>query len=309
MKFAIASFTAACVLCGILGPASVSAVPKDNPMNVEPLKVALSKIAPLETWDTGWSRSGPRICFELFRPDPQQDRALLQIVSSFVGFSRWHFIDDCLAPGAALTAFPEGTTLLSSPTGVAVEKQMTEAEINSDLAKMAVEIEQRLGLHDKVPKSFSQTLLTKEGLRQSHGPFEDFQDGGQRIVYLIVNPGSSQVFQATDADIMLHFEPEGDEMTAIFGDLLGTDLFRRDFHTMTEAEADRLQKTFPGLWSIEDYNMGAYLTPQQASLLYQECLKIGQSVTSPKAIRGIDKLTRIAYWASTKHYGIFFESL
>jgi hypothetical protein len=186
---------------------------------------------------------------------------------------------------------------------------MTEDEVNRSLAKLAAEIEQQLGLHDVKPKDFSEALLTKEGLRQSHGPFEDFQDGGQRIVYLIVNPGSSQVFQATNADIMLHFEPEDDEMTAIFGDLLGTDLFRRDFHTMTEAEADRLQKTFPGLWSIADYNMGAYLTPQQASLLYQECLTIGQNVTSPKAIRGIDKLTRIAYWASTKHYGILFESL
>jgi hypothetical protein len=218
-------------------------------------------------------------------------------------------IDGCLQPGAAVLAAPTEIAPPPSSAVLAMPKRMTEEEVNRDLAKLATEIEQRLGLHDVEPKEFSETLLTKEGLRQSKGPFEDFQDGGQRIVYLIVNPGSSEVFQTTDADIMLHFEPTDDEMTAIFGNLLGTDLFIREFQTMTEAEANHLQKTFPGLWSISDYHQGAYLNPKQAELLEQECLKISQIVSSHKAIRGIDKLLRIAHWASTKHYGIFFEDL
>lgn len=310
MKFVIASLTVTCLVCGMLEHGFASAVPNDAQMRTEPLKLVLSKIAPLESWDPTISRFGPKICFRLFRPDPQQTKDLLRVIDDFEGLSRWHFVDGCLETGVAYTAAPAEIARLSSSTGRGTApKQMTTEGVNRDLANLAAQIEQRLGLHDVEPKSFSEAMLTKEGLRQSHGAFQDFQDGGQRIVYLIVNPGSSQVFQATKADIMLHFEPKDDEMTSIFGDLLGTNLFVRDFQAMTEAEAVQLQKAFPEFWSIPDYHEGGYLTPEKASLLYQECLKISQIVFSPKAIRGIDKLTRIAYWASTKHYGIFFDEL
>src|SRR5579859_4758784 len=282
------------------GPASTS-------MNSEPLRIALSKIAPLEQWDVSNSESESTVCWKLFRPDPEKLGQLGDILSSFEQNHHWYQINGCLKMGIG-RAVPPGLVVSSvaAPAAVSVPSQ---ADPNVDLPKLAAEIEQQLGLQNVEPKHFSEALLTKEGLRQSHGPFEDFQDGGLRNVYLIVNPGPEEVFRATDTDILLHFEPKEDEMLSIFGDLLGTDLSLRKFHAMTEAEADRLQKGFPGLWTIADYNMGAYITPRQAELLEQECQKISRIVFSPKAIRGIDKLVRIAHWASVKHYGVFFDEL
>jgi hypothetical protein len=276
-------------------------------MNTEPLMLALSKIAPLEQWNVSWSKSGPRVCWRFFRPNPQKVDGLWHTISSFEGDRRWHLVEDCLEAGTGLVAVPAGFSLPAS-TVRGTKAEMSEAEATRDLAKLADEIEKQLGLHDAKPMSFSNALLTKEGLRQAPGPFEDFKDGGQRIVYLIVQPGASEVFEPTTADIQLHFEPMYDEMTAIFGDVVGTDLTLRDFGTLTVSEAAKIEREFPTLWKISDYYKDAYMSPGKAEALSRECAVLDEIVSSPRAVRGLDKLARIASWASTKHYGVLFSA-
>lgn len=184
---------------------------------------------------------------------------------------------------------------------------ISETQADGDLAALAIEIEQQLDLFDVAPMPFSDSLLTKEGLRESHGPFEDFVDGGQRNVFLIVHPKDSEVFSATKEDIMLHFEPMDDESTAICVDIIGADLTQRDFPTITEEEAERIQSSFPFFWKFVDYYDGGYFTPGEARSLHEECLALEQIIFTPKALRGVDKLTRIANWAAVKHYGIFLD--
>jgi len=274
-------------------------------MNAERLRIALSKIAPLEQWDASWSDRGPRVCWKLFRPNPQEAARLLEIISSFQGHRRWHLVDYCLEPGVGLLSPPgESAHFLAMPTVV----QISDADAASDLAVLANEIEKRLDLVNVQPRSFSEALLTKEGLQKSRGPFEDFEDGGQRLVHLIVNPGAAEMFEPRETDIMLHFGPMYDEMTAISGDIVGTDLTRRDGQTLTEAEAARIERQFPVVSSISDYYEDAYLSPREAEALSKECVTLEKIISSPNAARGLDKLSRIANWAAKERYGVLFSA-
>jgi hypothetical protein len=276
-------------------------------ISAEPLKIALSKIAPLEEWDASWSEFGPRVCWRLFRPSPQQLDSLLQIISDFRGRRQWHVVDNCLAAGVGVTGFPRKVAGAVSTTP-AVAMRVSEADASSDFAALASEIEKRLNLLDVAPKFFSEALLTREGLRKSRGPFEDFEDGGQRTAYLIVEPRASEVFEPTKADIMLHFEPGYKEVPAIFADIIGDDLTRGSGRALTNAEADKIRTEFPILWKISDYYEDAYLSPQEAAALSEECVALDKIVSSPKGFRGVDKLSRIARWASEKHYGVLFSA-
>ena len=187
--------------------------------------------------------------------------------------------------------------------------QINATQAGEDLTALAIEIEKQLSLLNVATMAFSDSLLTKEGLRKSHGPFEHFVDRGQRNVYLIVHPEDSEVFAATKADIMLHFEPMDHESTAICGDIVGANLTKRDFHSMTEDEAVKIQNSFPLFWRVSEYHEGSYLNPQEAHALREECVLLDQLITTPMAIRGLDKLMRIANWATAKHYGVLFEDL
>lgn len=270
----------------------------------------MSKIAPLERWDVSWSLRGPNVCWHLFRPSPKQVRELWSVISGFKGHTQWHGVDNCLVAfsGQEFLALPTATAFRTPLHITPLTAQVTEEEANSDLEQLAIEIEKQLALRDVAPTSFSDWLLTKEGLRQSHGPFEDFLEGGQRLAYLIVDPKSSEVFTPTEADIRLHFEPMDDEITAICGDIVGADLTRRKFQTMTNEEAERIQVSYPFFWEVADYYDGAYLSPHEARALYEECLALEQMVSSPKSLRGMDKLKRIANWAVVKNYGVFLDS-
>ncbi len=151
-------------------------------------------------------------------------------------------------------------------------------------------------------------MLSKEGLRRLRGQFEDFEERGQRVAYLIVDPGSLEVFEPTKADIMLHFEPLDDEITAIFDEILGADLTRGHGRALSDTEVEKIKMAFPIFWKISDYYEDAYLSPREAELLSQECAAMDKIVSGPRGIRGLDKLSRIAYWASSKNYGILFSA-
>lgn len=230
------------------------------------------------------------------------------MVREFEGHARWHFVDDCLRAGVGVARMPLLPGFPSLPLQSApVKPPIIEAQADEDLAALAIEIEKQLGLSDIAPMPFSDSLLTKDGLRKSHGPFEDFVDGGQRNVYLIVHPQSSEVFAATKADIMLHFEPMDHEMAAICGDIVEADLSPRDFHNITEEKAERIRLSFPLFWKIADYYKGGYFNPEEALILHQECLALEQMISSPKSLRGIDKLIRIANWAVARNYGVLLD--
>jgi hypothetical protein len=216
--------------------------------------------------------------------------------------------------GNCLEAAGVGVRLVFAGPGVGLPStgpatQISEPDAVSDLAALANELEKRLDLVSAQPMSFSTALLTKEGLQKSRGTFEDFEDAGPRIAYLVTDPGPSNVFEAKQTDIRLHFEPMEDEMTAIFGDIVGVDLTRREFETLTESEVEKISREFPVLWKISEYHMGAYLSPQEAGILFQECMALDKIVVSPKALRGMDKVYRIANWASKRHYGVLFDAL
>jgi hypothetical protein len=279
-------------------------------MNAEPLRITLSKIAPLEQWDSSWTSFGPNVCWRHFRPRPQQLRELWRVIREFEGRARWHGVDNCLRAGIGVAMMPllPGFPSLSFQP-IPARSPISEVQADEDLAALAIEIEKQLGLSDVAPMHFSDSLLTKEGLRKSHGPFEDFVDSGQRNVFLIFDPRDSEVFAATEADIMLHFEPTDDESTAICGDIVGADLTKRDFQSMTEQEAEGILRSFPFFWKVVDYHMGGYFNPEEVRNLHEECLALEQITSTPKAMRGIDKLKRIANWAFVKRYGVFFEPL
>lgn len=307
MKIMLLFVTLICSISRMVGAASIPVEAKSLNMNAERFQIALSKIAPLEQWNASWSDRGPRICWKLFRPNPQQAASLMQIITSFHGHSQWYLVGDCLEAARAgifVLAPPLEAGLASTPPATGI----SEADAVSDLAALANEIEKRLDLVSAQPMSFSTALLTKEGLQKSRGPFEDFEDGGVRIAYLITDPGS-KVFEAKETDIRLHFEPTDDEMTAIFGDIVGVDLTQRQGKALTESEVEKISRGFPVLWKLSDYEGGAYLSPQEVSILLKECAALDTVVVSSKALRGLDKIYRIANWASEARYGVFFDAL
>jgi hypothetical protein len=282
-------------------------------MNAESLRVTLSKIAPLEQWNSEWSQFGPRVCWRFFRPSPQQLGELWRVISSFKGHTEWHLVDNCLVTGVGWTflALPTTPSQITSETASLPSpsrRQLSQEQVSNDLLSLASQIEDRLHLKTEEPKPFSQDLLSKEGLRRSRGQFEDFEDGGQRIVYLIVDPGTLAVFEPTKTDVMLHFEPFDDEITAIFSDVLGVDLALGHGRALSDSEAEKIEKAFPIFWKVSDYYEDAYLSPREAALLLQECATLDKVAYSSKALRGLDKLFRIARWASEKRCGVLFSA-
>jgi hypothetical protein len=185
---------------------------------------------------------------------------------------------------------------------------LSREELLADLAKLADEIEFQLRLAKVEPMPFSDALVTREGLLQSRGPFQDFEDGGQLTVFIHVDPSGKEANRPTKEDIHLHFAPVGEEITAMFAEILKTDPLLLRGRALTDSERGRIQESFPVLWKIADVYEDSYLSPQQAQALHDECLALDSTAHSPKALRGLDKLMRIGYWASTKHYGVLFSA-
>lgn len=219
---------------------------------------------------------------------------------------------DCLVPvfGRAVFLAPPAATMAPNVSSVPVEPEpkINEKDVAADLKRLAGTIEEQLELKDVKPVVFSPEMLTREGLRKSRGPFDDFMEGGQLTVFLVVNPGSTEHYQETEQDIFLHFAPFDDELTAILNEILQTDLTEDHGRAMTDEEIERARTKYPTFWEISDYYQGGYLSPAQAKLLLEECTGLSDQAKSPTALRGLDKLIRIANWASTKGYGVFFSA-
>jgi hypothetical protein len=161
-----------------------------------------------------------------FHTGNSQLSELLDTISSFQGHSRWNLTDNCLVAAqiAEFVEFPSSQTISEAQCSLTSLPRFSREHATDDLLQLAELIEGRLGLKGTKSKLFSPDLITKEGLCTSNALFEDFQDGGQRIVYLIVKPGNSEIFEPTKADMRLHFEPSDEEITAVFNEILGVDL-------------------------------------------------------------------------------------
>jgi hypothetical protein len=274
----------------------------------ERLKVVLSKIAPLEKWDSSSSANGPLVCWELFRPDPDLFVALSAVIRNFQGHSKWIWnYKNCLEPvGDGAFVAPPMKNLPSAPA--LAPFTMSAEDASSDLRGLADAIENQLRLHDKKPVAFDPAMLTREGLRESRAPFQDFSEGGELTVFLIVNPTSVETREPAKSDKFLHFAPMDYEFTAIFNDILHTDLTLDHGRAMTESEVELIKKDYPTFWKIADYYQDSYVSPEEAQVLLHECAALDNKATSPAAMRGLDKLMRIAKWAVTKHYGVLFSA-
>jgi len=275
----------------------------------ERLKLVLSKIAPLESWTISWSDSGPKICWTLFRPNPELSYPLVHIVHEFQGHTKWVLMaGDCLQPvyGRTFVSMPR---YAGAPTvAAAIASTLSEDDAESDLTALANMIETKLDLRDTQPHAFSEWLLTKDGLATTPDTFQDFDDRGELAVFLITDPLRDKVYDPSPEDIPLHFAPNDYELTAILEEIIGEDLRTSHGRPLTEAEKERIKAAFPILWEISDYYEDSYLSPQQAEVLYNECTGLNDSVRSTDALRGLDKLIRISRWASKEQYGVLFSA-
>jgi hypothetical protein len=273
----------------------------------ERLRLVFSKVAPLERWDSSLSHYGPKICFEFFRPDPTMSAALLDVINNFRGRMKWTNTG-CLEFEGGKSDFPNDRAMIPAAPSAVLLPSPNPEEAWEDVMALSDQIERQLRLADKKPQLFLPAMLTWEGLRQSHGPYQDFWDGGQLTVYLIVHPTAEETVSPNKEDILLHFGPGNKEITAVFNEILGTDLTLGHGRSMTDEEIELIKKRFPVFWEMSDYDSNSYLSPDKARLLYDECEALHNVVSSPKALRGVEKLMRIGYWASTKRYGVFFEA-
>src|SRR5215470_966328 len=160
------------------------------------LRLVLSKIAPLEWWDFSWSGYGPRICAKFFRVDPPTYTKLLEAVENFQGHEKWGYPGDCLEPVTGMTFLPplkprslpvpDALSMLVPPTPLSNSRREGMIE---DMQRLADHIQTELHLANAQSKTFSDAMVTKAGLFRSPPAFQDFVEEGQRVVYLIVDPG------------------------------------------------------------------------------------------------------------------------
>jgi hypothetical protein len=279
-----------------------------DPKATEHVRQALAKIAPLERWQASWERERPEICWQFFRPDFEHYATLIKTINQFQGRMNWTVVGNCLFPGFGKTVVAPPVMAVPNAGGIVMQKQtMDEKDVAADLTGLAQSIERMLRLADTKPFVFLPEMLTREGLRNSKGQFEDFLEGGELTVYLIVHPGSAEHFGTTKDDFFLHFAPFDNELTAIFDEILETDLAQDHGRAMTDQEIEHVKTKYPTFWKISDYYEGGYLSPAEAKRLLEECTALSEKAKSPASLRGLDKLIRIANWGASKGYGVYFE--
>jgi hypothetical protein len=233
--------------------------------------------------------------------------AVQDVIDGFRGNLKW-INAGCLEPQGNRNYFPSDRTVIPTAPLLVPRPSPNPEKAWEDVAALSDQIERQLHLVSKPPQPFSQALLTWEGLRQSRGPYQDFWEGGQLTVYLVVRPTAEGTISPQKEDLLLHFGPINNEITAIFNEILDTDLTLGHGRALTSEEIEQVKKRFPIFWEMSDFDSNSYLSPDDARVLHDECETLHNIVSSPKALRGVEKLMRIGYWASAKRYGVFFEA-
>lgn len=292
----------------------------------------LSKIAPLEWWSyqesiadvkredyrSDWrfqlARQNtwefPRFCFFLFRPSPDSFMALLRAVDEYQGVVAWQMHDDCIG------AWP------SKPISVGLRRLEQDAQRLEEFARNPLKpdpafvkkaiadippfcayLEQRLGLRERAPTDFDARWLTREGLAQSRGEFEEFFEPGDWTVFLARDPNTyAKTFQPTSS---------ADRSLSI-----GIGMFEQGelFHELgakwdTEKNGTQGQPVlpnFPLLSRLSDIASDATYEPNEVAPFLAELVRAQRSVKEPRSIRGLDILIRVTRWAEKLKVGIYF---
>ncbi len=320
---------------GNTGPVPEShAVPKDRSTlkGGEWFPYVVSKLAPLEWWSyqesiadvkredyrSDWrfqlaqqnTWEFPRFCFFLFRPSTQSFMALLRAVDEYQGAVTWQMHDNCIG------AWP------SKPTShglIRVEqdaKRFEDAVRNPpksdpDFVKKAVAdipafcayLEQRLGLQERAPTDFDARWLTREGLAQSKGEFEEFFEPGDWTVFLAGDPNTyAKTFQPTSS---------ADRSLSIGVGMFQCDELFKELGAKWDIENSSAQRQpilpdFPLMSRLSDIASDAVYEPDEVASLLAELFRAQQAIKERQSIRGLDNLIRIARWAAKLKVGIYF---
>lgn len=323
--------------CAFAAPAA-HPVPKERAAltNRDWLPHVLSKIAPLEWWSFASSSTEirrddyqsdyhfglakqetlfPRFCFALFRPTPEMRTALMAAVNAYKGEVRWAIDEDCIL---AMPGAPDAQRLTAMPMTPEQRERLREEyklppfihltaddefikRALADAVKLASYIEERLGLAGKPSLDFDPQWLTREGLAVSRGQFDDYWEPGSWTVFLACKPQQyAGKFEPTSAqDRPLAFGIAAYEKDALFDELSpGWEAF--------QGEEGPVIPAYPLLSRLSDMTADALYKRDEVDALLDECLQTQARVKTPDAIRGLDKMVRIARWAQKLKTGIYF---
>jgi hypothetical protein len=140
----------------------------------------------------------------------------------------------------------------------------------ADIPVFCTYLERRLGLQERMTTDFDPRWLTREGLAQSRGEFEEF-----------IEPGSWTVFLARDPNTYANtFQPT--------------------------SSADRSLSIGIRMSRFPDIASDAVYLPDEIDPLLTELLRAQHRVRKSQSIRGLDNLIRVARWAAKLKVGIYF---
>ncbi len=274
------------------------------------------QLARQNTWEF------PRFCFGMFRPRVEDWAALYQAVEQYQGEVAWVMHDGCIAamPAKLFAGYSSfsgssspGWTFYPPITSEVEIKNLEEAIRNppkpdpvlvkkaiADIPTFCGYLEQRLGLQEKASLDFDPQWLTREGLAQSRGEFEEFFEPGSWSVFLARDPKVYPKMSkpTSPADRSLRMGIEMSEHDALFKEL--------GARWETGGERQPVLKDYPLLSRLDEITSDATYAPEEVSSLLTEYSRAEQVVKDPESIRGLDKLIRIAKWAQKLQLGIYF---
>ncbi len=261
------------------------------------------ELAKQNTWEF------PRFCFSLFRPNPQVFSSLLETVGQYKGDVVWVMHDNCIgAMPFHLTFYAPGTYSAEATKNAIQKPPVADSDFVTralaDIPRFCTYLETALGLKEKIPYEFDPQWLTREGLAASRGEFEEFLEAGSWSVILTRDPGKyGRTFQPTS--------PEDRSLSFGIGMLEHDALFRE-----LGADWDKFQQNgstgpilpdYPLLSRLDDITDDAVYERGEVDALLAEYLSAQSAIQDPRALRGVDKLIRIARWAQKLGVGIYFS--
>jgi hypothetical protein len=261
------------------------------------------ELARQNTWEF------PRFCFSMFRPSEESFSALLDAVNDYKGDVAWQIHDGCIGAFQPKPTFhgvfhsireieKYNESLRQPPDSIFIEKAV------AGIPDFCTFLESRLGLTDSEVKEFDPRSLTKEGLAQSKGEFEDFLEPGTWTVFLARDP---QMYAKTNgqptsaADRSLSFGIGLSEWEELFGEL-GVNWAA----VSSGSKKGPVIPDFPLLSRLSGTVSEAIYESNETAPFLAELLRAQKIVNGHRSIRGVDILIRIARWAVRSNLGIFF---
>jgi hypothetical protein len=242
----------------------------------------------------------------MFRPAPEAHASLYVAVEQYNGDVVWQMHDGCIGAWPARLTF-YSPYISREQTGAKLEEpphadpEFVRRAL-ADVPNLCLYLEARLALRDKSPEDFDPQWLTREGLATSRGELGDFFEPGSWTVMLARNPEkSAETGQPTSPeDRPLSFGIGLFERDALFSEL------GADWKKYSEGQGSAILPEYPLLSRLDEITADAIYHSNEVDRLLAECQHAQTSVKDPRAIRGLDKLIRIAHWAQELKLGICF---